>query len=90
METQEQYFGRIGAPAANSPVGKVMVRLLAKNAGMDFETARAQAKQLLLVAAKRKGYTTPAVYSAEQLVARRNAAASYWAQKTAGQAAATA
>lgn len=42
METIQEYFERAGTPAPGSPVGALMLRVLEKNSGMEFEHARAE------------------------------------------------
>ena len=71
METLEQYFARPDTPMAGSPVGVLMVRILAKNPGMEYENARSKAHSLLALAAKSKRYRTPRVYSPEEEIASK-------------------
>jgi hypothetical protein len=68
----EKYFGREDTPSRNSPVGKAMVRILAKYPGISFEEARTKAHELLNTAAKARNYRGPVVLSAEQLTERKN------------------
>ena len=42
--TFQGYFEQPDTPAAGSPMGVLMLRILAKNPGIDFEEARVQAK----------------------------------------------
>lgn len=65
-ETLEHYFSRRETPSRNSPVGKTMVRILAKFPEMPFEDARVKAKELLTRAAGCRKYQLPAVLSAEE------------------------
>jgi hypothetical protein len=65
METME-YFSRPETPAPGSPVGELMVRVLAKNPGMGFEEARAVADTLLDKAAGSRVYRLPRVLSPEE------------------------
>ncbi len=51
--TFQVYFEQPDTPAAGSPVGVLMLRVLAKNPGMCFEEARTQAKSLPQQAAGR-------------------------------------
>jgi hypothetical protein len=67
----ETYFAQSDKPSKNSPVGVLMVRVLAKNPGMDFEQARQEAYSLLDRASRRRVYNVPAVYSVEEEVARK-------------------
>lgn len=69
-KTLEQYFALPDTPAAKSPVGKLMVRVLEKNSGMGFEQARREANRLLDLAAGRTDYVVPAVLSFEEQAAR--------------------
>lgn len=64
--TIQGYFERPKTPAAGSPVGALMLRVLAKNLGMGFEDARAQANSLLQRAAGKKVYRQPIVLSPEE------------------------
>jgi hypothetical protein len=66
VETREQFFQRPDTPAADSPVGRTMVRVLEKNPGMGFEEARSEAKRLLSVSAKGRVYRQPRILSAEE------------------------
>ena len=69
METIEQYLGRPDTPAAGSPVGQVMVKVLDKFPGIGFEDARVKAQELLNHAAKAKNYRLPRVRSAKEKAA---------------------
>jgi hypothetical protein len=61
------YFEQDNTPDEHSPVGMLMVRVLAKNEGMTFEQARGEANRLLDRAAGRERYSIPRVLSvAEQ------------------------
>ena len=71
METIQGYFERPDNPAAGSPVGALMVRVLEKNPGMGFELARAEAHTLLDKAAGKWRYRVPTVYSPEETEKRR-------------------
>ena len=65
MET-ETYLNRADPPATNGPLGVVLSRVVAKNPGIDFEDARAEARRLLDRAAAKKNYSLPRVLSAEE------------------------
>ena len=54
-------FSRSDAPAKHSPMGKLMARIAAESAGIDFEACRDLARTQLLKVAGRKRYsvTTP-------------------------------
>jgi hypothetical protein len=67
----EEYFEQPDTPQRNSPVGLLIVRLLAKNPGMNFEQARQEAHVLLSKAAGARMYRTPTVYSADEQAKRR-------------------
>ena len=73
MDTLESYFARPDTPAASSPVGEAMQRIVAKMPGLCFEEARAQAHGLLRQAAGRKVYKVPPVLSPEERRQRREA-----------------
>ena len=67
METLAEYFDRPDTPAANSPVGNLIPRVIEKYPELNFEQARAMARDLLDKAAKGRIYRTPRVLSvAEQ------------------------
>ena len=83
METLEQYFERPDTPMPNSPCGRLMVRVLGKNPGMDFETARAEAHNLRQQAAGRRHYGVPQVLSPEEQAERDAKASAYWKARTA-------
>lgn len=70
METIQEYFERLETPAAGSPVGTLLVKMLAKNPGMSFEEARTETKALLGKAAGRKVYSVPRVFSPEERAER--------------------
>ena len=63
--TLKDYFALPDTPAAGSPVGTLMVRILEKDAGIRFEAARTQANALLDRAAGKKVYRMPVVLSVE-------------------------
>jgi len=70
MEMTE-YFTRPETPAPGSPVGALMLKVLAKNPGMDFEKARTEAKTLLDKAAGSQVYRLPRVLSPEEQSAQK-------------------
>jgi hypothetical protein len=59
----DEYFARTDTPMKGSPVGDLMVRVIEKNPGIDFEAARADAHDLLGQAAGRKNYRVSPVLS---------------------------
>jgi hypothetical protein len=61
--TLQDYFAEPDTPAASSPVGTLMVRILEKDAGIGFEAARTRANALLDRAAGKKVYRIPRVLS---------------------------
>jgi hypothetical protein len=61
--TLEEYFARGDAPGAESPVGTLIVRILEKNPGINFEAARTEAHVLLRQAAGRTIYRVSPVLS---------------------------
>jgi hypothetical protein len=81
MQTLEQYFQQEDTPSADSPVGRVMLRVVAKYPTLSFEQARDKAHGLLADAAKRKKFTLPAVYSEQELADQKTASAAYWKQR---------
>jgi hypothetical protein len=70
MESLEQYFDRCDTPAANSPVGALMARVIVKNLGMGYDEARTEAKRLLNLAAGKRIFRTPQVFSPAERAAR--------------------
>ena len=60
-----------------------MVRVLAKNPGMGFETAQAEAHKLLQQAAGRRHYGVPQVLSPEEQSVRDAKSSEYWKSRTA-------
>lgn len=48
MVTLDEYFARSDTPSKNSPVGKLMLRILAEFPEMDREEARNRASKALL------------------------------------------
>ena len=71
MNDLQQYFARPDTPAASSPVGALMLRVLEKNPEMGFDEARAQANALLDKAAGKWRYRVPTVHSPEEMEKRR-------------------
>jgi hypothetical protein len=69
--TIDTYFNQTDTPAKNSPVGVLLVKVLAKNPHMGFEEAREEALRLLDKVACRRVYATPRVYSPEEKAAQR-------------------
>ena len=66
VQSVRDYFEQMDTPAEHSPVGKLMVRALAKNPGMSFEQVREEAHKLLDKAACRRVYGIPRGLSAEE------------------------
>jgi hypothetical protein len=67
----EAYFAQTDTPAANSPVGKLMVKVLEKFPTFTFEQARTKANELQAEAARKRKYVAPAVLTEDEQVARR-------------------
>lgn len=65
-EQIEIYFSQDYTPMKNSPSGLLMQKLLARHPGMDFESAREKAREMLAKAAGNVHYRTPRVLNAEQ------------------------
>jgi hypothetical protein len=78
----KMYFKQPDAPQQNSPVGRLIVRIIEKYPEMTCEVARAEANRLLAFAAKGRIYRFPQVRSAEEkaVAAERFAA---WTSKQA-------
>jgi len=68
-----EYFAMPDTPAADSPVGKLMFKVLEKFPGFTYEQARAKAGELLAESAGKRIYRTPAVLSDEEQETRRKA-----------------
>ncbi len=64
--TLQGYFALPDTPAAGSPVGTLMARILEKDHAIGFDAARAQANALLDRAAGKKVYRMPRILSVEQ------------------------
>lgn len=64
--TLSDYFTLPDTPAAGSPVGTLMVRILDKDPAIGFEDARAQANALLDRAAGKKVHRMPRILSVEE------------------------
>jgi len=69
--TLQGYFALPDTPAASSPVGVLMGRILEKDPGIGFEVARTHANALLDRAAGKKVYRVPKVLSAAEELAQR-------------------
>jgi len=68
----EEYFAQPDTPAAKSPVGVLMVKIVGKNPGMSFDAARTEANlELLDQAAKARVYRFPKVLSPDEQVAAK-------------------
>jgi hypothetical protein len=67
----EEYFAQVDTPGKRSPVGVLMVKILAKNPGINFERARTEANGLLAKAAGRRVYRIPPVYRVEEQAERK-------------------
>jgi len=71
MSDLQEYFTRPDTPAAGSPVGALIARIVEKNPSVGFEEARAEAHELLDKAAGKWRYRVPTVYSPEETEKRR-------------------
>lgn len=65
-ETFAEYFSRQTTPSANSPVGRLMVAVVAKFPHISFNDARNRANALLDVAAGKRVYRIPPVLTDEE------------------------
>jgi hypothetical protein len=83
METLNDYFARPDTPASGSPVGELMIRVLAKNPGMTFGEARTAANALKQKAAGKWNYRIPRVLSPEEQRAQRERLRTAWTLKKA-------
>jgi hypothetical protein len=73
----KEYFQQSNTPAEFSPTGTLMVKVLAKNPGMAFDLARAEANNLLSQAAGRKHYSIPRVLSPSEKVESKKQLAAF-------------
>lgn len=69
--TLAEYFARTDTPAAESPCGRTMTKIVEKFPGIAFDDARAKAHELLSQAARAKHYVGPRVFSDDEMAARR-------------------
>jgi hypothetical protein len=76
------YFAKPETPAANSPVGTLMVKVLEKYPGMSFEDARKKAHVLLWEAAGKKRFNMPRVLSEQELAEQKERLKSAWKPRT--------
>lgn len=74
------YFEQQDTPSKHSPVGALMVKVLAKNPGMTLEGARQEANRLLDRAAGCKKYVTPTAYSPAEQAARLEKTRAYFSK----------
>ncbi len=66
--TLAEYFQQCDSPMEHSPIGHLMLRILAKFPEMPFEQVRQKAKELMATAAGRTNFQIPQVLTdAEQL-----------------------
>jgi hypothetical protein len=72
------YFARPETPAANSPVGTIMVKVLEKYPGMSFEDARAKANALMQESARKKRFNLPRILSEAELVEQKERLKTAW------------
>jgi hypothetical protein len=77
MDT-EAYFAQRDTPAADSPVARVMMRVLEKFPGITLPDAREKAHELLSDAASKRILKTPRVLSVEEQATEKAASAAYW------------
>jgi hypothetical protein len=78
METLQEYFARPNTPASGSPVGELMMRVLAKDPGMTFDESRAEANTLQQKAAGKWNYRIPRVLSPEEQRTQRERLRTAW------------
>jgi len=69
----EAYFAQADTPGANSPIGKLMVKVLEKFPTLTFEQTRTKANELQTEAAGKRKYVAPAVLTDEEQATRRKA-----------------
>ena len=87
MQTLSQYFGREDTPMAESPIGKVMVKVLEKYPGLNYEGARSKAQEMLTEASGKRRFVLPVVLSESELAAKKAAGQAYWASRMVKEAA---
>lgn len=56
-------------PGKKAPVAQLIDKIIEKNPGMEFEDARQEANRLLCIAAGKRNYKMPTVYSPEEIAA---------------------
>lgn len=56
MTTLDEYFNQTDTPSRNSPVGRLIQRIVEDDPTVNFETARAQANECLLSSSGKKVY----------------------------------
>jgi hypothetical protein len=64
--TINEYFMNPEKPAPGSPVGTIMLRILAKDPRVEYEEARSQAQRLLQKAARKNVYRVPRVLGPDE------------------------
>ncbi len=67
----KKYFEQTDTPSENSPVGKLMLKILEQCPNLSFEQAREQAHKMLERAAGKWRYALPEVRTPEEEAARQ-------------------
>jgi hypothetical protein len=74
----QQHFERPETPAAGSPVGVVMVKVLEKYPALSFEEARDKATDLIQESAGRRRFVNPRVLSEAELAEQKEHLKTVW------------
>lgn len=77
----KEYFAGVDTPSENSPVGRLMVKILEQRPNLSYEVAREEANAMLQQAAGRFHYRTPIVLTPEQEADRRARLVAWTAQR---------
>jgi len=68
--TIKEYFSKPDTPATHSPVGELMLQIVDKHPGIDFEEARSKANELIQKAAGKRYFRFPKALSAAEEAAQ--------------------
>jgi hypothetical protein len=80
--TLQEYFEQSGTPAANSPVGVIMVKVLEKYSTLSFDQARTKANLLIQESAGRRRFVLPRVLSESELAEQKERLKTAWHKPT--------
>jgi len=77
MDT-EKYFAQSDTPAADSPVARVMLKVIEKFPELTLSAAREKAQELMLEQSGKRVFKSPRVLSVEEQATQEAASAAYW------------